>query len=115
LRFHLAKPAKFNPGEEVEVVGLVDLEGVSPALRQAIARKTDYSSLPIPRKLSLNSLNNSYDSTLGCGFNPAFIKGNGLVNLHERMKKLAGSCLIESTPGEGTNVTLRLVLPKRGH
>ncbi len=64
LRFQLAKPASFNPGDEVEVVGLVELGGASPILRQAIARKTGYRLLPDPRDFSINSLSNNYDSTL---------------------------------------------------
>ena len=64
LRFQLAKPTQLAPGDEVEVVGLVELGGASSLLRQAVARKIGHEPLPEPRQLSLNSLSNNYDSTL---------------------------------------------------
>jgi len=54
FRFELAKPEKLNPGDEVEVVGLVDLGGASPTLREAVARKTGHEALPAPQPLSFN-------------------------------------------------------------
>lgn len=64
LRFRLAQPSQLEPGDEVEVVGLVELGEASPALRQAVAKRTGHSLLPEPRPLSINSLSNNYDSTL---------------------------------------------------
>ncbi|MEI7953980.1 MAG: ATP-binding protein [Verrucomicrobiota bacterium] len=40
--------------------------------------------------------------------------GNGLSNMHDRLEKIGGECLIESVPGKGTRVTLRWPLGKRG-
>jgi signal transduction histidine kinase len=64
LRFGLAQEQRFDPGDEVEVVGLVELGAASPLLRQAVARKTGHAMLPEPRPLSLNALDDHYDSTL---------------------------------------------------
>jgi signal transduction histidine kinase len=64
LRFRPAQPLRFDPGDEVEVVGLVELGGASPVLRQTVARKTGHRPLPEPRQISINSLSNNYDSTL---------------------------------------------------
>ncbi len=64
LRFRLAQSMPLNPGDEVEVAGLVEPGGVSPRLHQAVARVTGRSPLPVPRELSLNALTNDYDSTL---------------------------------------------------
>jgi len=64
LRFRLVEPMSLDPGDLVEVVGLVEPGGASPVLRQAIARKTGHVPLPEPRQLNLNSLSNNYDSTL---------------------------------------------------
>lgn len=64
LRFQLAHAQDFAPGDEVEVVGLVELGGASPLLRQAVARKTGQASLPKPQPLSLDSANGQFDSTL---------------------------------------------------
>jgi signal transduction histidine kinase len=45
----------------------------------------------------------------GVGFQPAgTASGNGLVNMKRRMEDIGGACVIESHPGEGTIVHLRL-------
>jgi len=45
----------------------------------------------------------------GVGFRPAGpSSGNGLVNMKRRMEDIGGACAIESHPGEGTIVHLRL-------
>ncbi|HEX7653569.1 MAG TPA: histidine kinase, partial [Verrucomicrobiae bacterium] len=63
LRFQLADNSGLTAGDEVEVVGLVELGGASPFLRQAVARKTGRAPLPPPRELSLKFLNDFYDAT----------------------------------------------------
>lgn len=63
VRFQLAEPLQFDPGDEVEVVGLVELGGASSVLRHAVARKTGHQHVPVPRKLTINSISNNYDST----------------------------------------------------
>jgi signal transduction histidine kinase len=45
----------------------------------------------------------------GSGFQPAEnIPGNGLSNMKQRLQNIGGSCLVESRPGQGTTVRLRL-------
>ena len=66
LRFQLAQAQPVDPGDEVEVVGLVELGGVSPLLRQAVVRKTGHAPLPAPRPLSLDALDEHVDATLVC-------------------------------------------------
>lgn len=47
----------------------------------------------------------------GCGFNPATpLPGNGLGNLKRRLDDIGGSFRIESQPGLGTTVRLRLLV-----
>jgi signal transduction histidine kinase len=47
----------------------------------------------------------------GCGFDVARASsGNGLANLQERLRKLKGSCRVDSAPGQGTTVSLTLPL-----
>jgi len=47
----------------------------------------------------------------GCGFHPATApSGNGLANMKRRLEKIGGTCAVESQPGKGTKVNLRLVL-----
>jgi signal transduction histidine kinase len=66
LRFRLVQPLPLLPGDEVEVVGLLEPGGTSPLLGQAVARKSGHLPLPEPRQISLNSLSNNYDVTLVC-------------------------------------------------
>ncbi|HEX3719437.1 MAG TPA: hypothetical protein VH595_15895 [Verrucomicrobiae bacterium] len=63
FRFELAKSEKLNPGDEIEVVGLVDLGGASPALREAVIRKTGHAPLPAPQPFSFNQTNKVRDAT----------------------------------------------------
>ncbi|MDB6054198.1 MAG: Integral rane sensor signal transduction histidine kinase [Verrucomicrobiales bacterium] len=63
LRFRPAQPVQFEPGDTVDVVGLLEWGKASPLLRQAVARKTGHSPLPPPRELLMNNLDDSYDST----------------------------------------------------
>ena len=47
----------------------------------------------------------------GCGFDVVgSTSGNGLVNMKRRLEDMDGSFLIESQPGQGTTVQLRMVL-----
>jgi signal transduction histidine kinase len=48
----------------------------------------------------------------GCGFElQGCSPGNGLKNLHERMRKLNGHCEVQSSPRNGTTVVLSVPLP----
>jgi signal transduction histidine kinase len=40
--------------------------------------------------------------------------GNGLANMRERLAEAGGSCMIESTPGSGATVRLRIPLGTSG-
>jgi len=63
LRFQPEKSLSFNPGDHVDVVGLVQLGGASPVLTEAIAHKTGHSPLPPPQPLTFNSTNVIRDAT----------------------------------------------------
>ncbi|MDE3196000.1 MAG: MCP four helix bundle domain-containing protein [Acidobacteriota bacterium] len=47
----------------------------------------------------------------GKGFDTANVRGMGLVGMEERISNLNGTCNIESEPGKGTLVMVRLPLP----
>jgi signal transduction histidine kinase len=48
----------------------------------------------------------------GRGFNPETSQaGHGLANMRKRLENIGGNCSIESKPGHGSTVCLRLVLP----
>ncbi|MCW1885125.1 histidine kinase [Luteolibacter flavescens] len=52
-------------------------------------------------------------SDKGQGFDTAIPReGNGLVNLAARFTELGGTCVIESSPGEGTRAIFRCQIPK---
>jgi signal transduction histidine kinase len=65
LRFLHRKPDRFAPGDEVEVVGFSELAGsASPVLREAVARKTGWRTLPTPVTLTLEGPTEAvHDST----------------------------------------------------
>ena len=45
----------------------------------------------------------------GCGFNETIIEeGNGLLNMRKRAEALKGRLLINTTPGDGTELTLNI-------
>ena len=45
----------------------------------------------------------------GSGFQPAEnIPGNGLSNMKQRLQNIGGSCFVESKPGHGTTIRMRL-------
>ena len=47
----------------------------------------------------------------GCGFQPLdHAAGHGLANIKRRMEDAGGTCLIESQPGNGTTIYLRLTV-----
>ena len=52
----------------------------------------------------------------GTGFNPSEVEENrfGLAGMRERARLLGGTIRIESTPGEGTCITVELPLAMRG-
>lgn len=66
FRFELAKPEKLNPGDEVEVVGMVDLDSASPTLREAVAQKTGQAPLPAPQPFDFNAADVFPDTTRVC-------------------------------------------------
>jgi signal transduction histidine kinase len=65
VRFISKKPAAFEPGDELEVVGFPELlSSASPVLREAVARQTGHSVLPPASKLSSDELIDAdHDST----------------------------------------------------
>jgi signal transduction histidine kinase len=52
----------------------------------------------------------------GGGFEPhSAEEGTGLSSLRQRAARLGGSCLVDSRPGAGTRVSIRIPLQERGH
>jgi signal transduction histidine kinase len=65
LRFMPRQTNGLRPGDLVDVAGFPDLGGPSPILREALARRTGYASLPAPRRLKPEDLVEArFDSTL---------------------------------------------------
>jgi signal transduction histidine kinase len=64
LQFVLKKPANLKMGDNVEVVGFPALNGSSPVLQEAVARKTGQTTLPEVEALAPeNPIRGEYDST----------------------------------------------------
>ncbi len=67
LRFSPKANVRLEPGDLVEVVGFPDLNGPSPALREAVERQTGRAGLPPPLRLSEDTLlSGAHDSTRVC-------------------------------------------------
>jgi signal transduction histidine kinase len=66
LQFVLKKTVPdLMPGDTVEVVGFPALNGLSPLLHEAVARKMEHASLPVAKKLDPeNLIHEGHDSTL---------------------------------------------------
>jgi signal transduction histidine kinase len=65
LRFMPAEVVKAKIGDRVEVVGFLDLSGLSPLLREAVVRPLGRAGKPLPLKLKDGELLRSeYDSSL---------------------------------------------------
>jgi hypothetical protein len=56
FRFIPKESADFRIGDQVEVVGFLNLTGPSPVLQEALARKTDAAPLPEARPLDADHL-----------------------------------------------------------
>lgn len=68
-------------------------------------------------QIRLISYNGSFEITVednGCGFDPVAQAeaGNGLSNIHQRLKDIGGQPSLQSRPGRGTCVRLVLALPR---
>lgn len=64
LRFYPREPVPAPAGAMVEVVGVLDLGGFAPVLRQAVVRPGRRCPLPEPRQLQTTNLfSGSYDAT----------------------------------------------------
>lgn len=77
LRFVVNAPIQLAAGDLAEVVGFPDLSGVSPVLREAVARKTGSAPLPPPKILPKEDLvQKRYDAS--------WVQGRGtLVSVRE--------------------------------
>jgi signal transduction histidine kinase len=71
---------------------------------------------PTQITLSLAIADSSFEVSIhdnGVGFDVSkHSRGNGLVNLRQRMEECGGRCEIESTAPNGTTVRLNVPLPK---
>jgi len=63
VRFMVKKPVALAAGDLVEVVGFPELSGASPALREAVVRKTGQAPLPPPKILTGDLIRADCDAT----------------------------------------------------
>lgn len=78
--------------------------------KEAITNAVKYSnadSIELTMKEMDNKKIGFFISDNGNGFDPLKVrKGNGLLNMQERAKKLNGQFLLETAPGQGTTISL---------
>jgi signal transduction histidine kinase len=98
LQFVLKKATPhLEIGDTVEVVGFPALNGLSPLLHEAVARKVDHAALPVPKKLDADNLiREEYDSTL--------VKIDGVL---EDVRETSAGQILEVLSG-GRTFTARL-------
>jgi signal transduction histidine kinase len=98
-----SKPS-FTPAKFDSVCQIVN-EAVSNVVRHADATKLNLTALQNENMLVIAVKDN------GKGFDPQNLEhhtGLGLRNIYQRMKMHGGQVVIESTPGQGTRVTLSI-------
>jgi signal transduction histidine kinase/ligand-binding sensor domain-containing protein len=89
-------------------------ESLSNILKHARATEAQVSIKKGPRELEVTVQDN------GQGFNPDALPGRepgaggfGLIGINERARMLGGRCAIDSAPGRGTSLTIKLDLGKK--
>ncbi|PWU09508.1 MAG: hypothetical protein C5B50_27405 [Verrucomicrobia bacterium] len=64
FRLQLKAPVALAPGDQVEAVGFPDLSGPSPALHEALVRRTGHDPLPAPERVPTDLLlDRRFDAT----------------------------------------------------
>ena len=108
LRLELPRdlPAVTLTPEQRHGLFLAAKEALNNVIRHAHAREVHLRLAVESRQIRIVLQDN------GCGFDSAQTTsaGNGLTNLHERLKQLGGQATIRSEPGTGTTVELSLPL-----
>lgn len=125
-----------NMGDAITRTLKPHLEGVELNLRFTVPRNvvsdaTVHATLQIIRELATNAIRHGHAKHLricgtidgnrllfsvsddGCGFDPDAVPGVahghfGLTGIRERVRKLGGSITIQSSPGNGTKITVKL-------
>ena len=100
-------------------IGAPQRHGVFLAAREAlnnIAKHSGATAVKLRIGIEGGSLEIRIEDN-GRGFNPEYARGSGdgLGNLDRRMREAGGTCRIETFPGQGTSVILRLPLPALEH
>jgi signal transduction histidine kinase len=87
---------------------------ISMAIKEAVHNIIKHSNSPeiiIHMEFSQDVLNVSVQDS-GSGFEAGMKgTGHGLSNMKQRLEKIGGTCTVESLPGQGTTVRMRLNIP----
>jgi signal transduction histidine kinase len=103
IELPLEYPARTIAAEARHNILLAVREALNNAVRHGSPTEVQLELTVVEARLEIRIRDN------GSGFDAAQIRhGNGLTNLQERLRKINGSCLIDSVPGSGTMVTLTL-------
>lgn len=106
FKIPMALPAIMLEGRVRHDLFLAVKESLHNIVRHAAATEVEFGIATTPDALEISLADN------GRGFDPAAASaGNGLKNLGDRLARLGGACHVESRPGAGTRVRIRLPLP----
>jgi two-component system sensor histidine kinase UhpB len=101
-----AQPEELNVSDDVALcVYRVTQEALSNAARHSQAREAYVTLRAAPRMLELRIEDN------GAGFDETLMRsfgGLGLTSMEERVRMVGGTVHVESAPGHGTRITLRV-------
>jgi signal transduction histidine kinase len=98
----------FSKQDEISIYRIVQ-ESINNIVKHAQATDARLSVDRNGREVQLRILDN------GCGFRPAVLNssdgrtsGFGLAGMAERVRMMGGSLIVDSTPGNGTTITVKL-------
>jgi signal transduction histidine kinase/ligand-binding sensor domain-containing protein len=101
----------FSKEDEISIYRIIQ-ESVNNIVRHANASEASLEMKRDQREITMRIRDN------GNGFTPASPAGTeagrggfGLTGLAERVRMLGGTCVVDSAPGRGTMITIRLIVP----
>lgn len=104
-------PAVLRPEQDVALLRVVQ-EALANVSKHARATQVNVSISYLPGVVLLDIQDN------GQGFIPDTVQptskgGYGLIGMRERIQRLGGSLIVESTPGEGTTLVVELLIGEK--
>jgi ligand-binding sensor domain-containing protein/signal transduction histidine kinase len=98
-----AEKLKLGPAQRRHI-HLVIKEALNNAVRHAACQNVVISMAAAGRTMHIEIADD------GCGFDPYEVDGHGLRNMRSRLEELGGNVTVNTSPGQGTRLTLSMPL-----